>query len=647
MFPVVDNKNRPVRFGSEVARGGEGIVYEVADDPAVLAKIYFKPADTIKTNKLLAMAQAATPEVVKFAAWPSATLHRNRDVVGILMRRAPSRSKPIHELYTPKSRIREFPSANWQFLVNVAANVIRGFAVIHQSGHIIGDVNHGNILVAPNGTTAFIDCDSFQISANGKIFLCEVGVSTYTPPELQNKSFNQIVRTQTHDCFGLAILLFHLLFMGRHPFAGRYSGPGYMPIERAIGECRFAFGRLASNMLMSPPPDSLLLNQVSASLADAFERAFSREAARGCNRPSALEWLTIIEQFQKELTRCKAHKAHLYYHRLAFCPWCPIETHGVTHGVILFIDIDIDVPAGLDIESLWRRINNLASLGDLPPIPTVTNRNLAVPAFSEVRSQGRTRRVRIGIGVFIVIMTICCVVWLNVNGLVALPIIAVAIGIAYRLPLSLQQKRAAAIKHCRECQQRYEQLQARYSSECSESSFKAKVREVSTLREQCSQLQALRRQKIQELEKNKFQHQLHDFLDRINLSDAHIPKIGPGRKAMLTSYGIDTAADVSYGAVTQVPGIGPTYATNLLAWRQAQESKFRFDPSKAIAKPEIEKIDHEIQTRRAQLEDGIMRGVQDAVAAHARILALRKSYQEQLENALLSFAQAEANMKIS
>jgi len=163
------------------------------------------------------MAQSATPDVLKFAAWPSTTLHRNGNLVGLVMRRIPAPSRPIHELYTPKTRIREYPSANWQFLVNVAANVARGFAVMRQNGHIIGDVNHGNILVGPTGITAFIDCDSFQIRSNGQIYLCDVGVSTYTPPELQNKTFSQVVRTQNHDLFGLAVLLFHLLFMGRPP----------------------------------------------------------------------------------------------------------------------------------------------------------------------------------------------------------------------------------------------------------------------------------------------------------------------------------------------------------------------------------------------------------------------------------------------
>ena len=37
-----------------------------------------------------------------------------------------------------------------------------------------------------------------------------------------------------HDRFGLALVVFHLLFMGRHPFAGRYQHADDMPIEQAI-----------------------------------------------------------------------------------------------------------------------------------------------------------------------------------------------------------------------------------------------------------------------------------------------------------------------------------------------------------------------------------------------------------------------------
>ena len=36
-----------------------------------------------------------------------------------------------------------------------------------------------------------------------------------------------------HDNFGLAVLIFQLLFMGRHPFSGRYQRPGRHALSNA------------------------------------------------------------------------------------------------------------------------------------------------------------------------------------------------------------------------------------------------------------------------------------------------------------------------------------------------------------------------------------------------------------------------------
>ena len=110
---------------------------------------------------------------------------------------------------------------------------------------------------------------------------------------------------------------------------------------------------------------------------------------------------------------------------------------------------------------------------------------------------------------------------------------------------------------------------------------------------------------------------------------------------MLASYGIDTAADISYGAITQVPGIGPTYATKLLTWRQSIESRFRFDPQKAIARAEVDKVDREIGDIRLKCEGVLTSGVKDA----ARIVAPRKLYGAQLQSAIRALAQAQVNLK--
>ena len=59
--------------------------------------------------------------------------------------------------------------------------------MVHEHGHLVGDVNHGNALVSGRATVRLIDCDSFQIQAGSRRFLCEVGVSTHVPPELAGR----------------------------------------------------------------------------------------------------------------------------------------------------------------------------------------------------------------------------------------------------------------------------------------------------------------------------------------------------------------------------------------------------------------------------------------------------------------------------
>src|SRR5581483_11019597 len=232
-FRLYDRNGEAVSLLSEVGRGGEGTVYEVADRQDIVAKIYNHSVDNDKALKLSSMADLCNDRLLGLSAWPTDILRDSNDgcTVGFLMQRIHGH-KGIHVLYSPKSRLNEFPNAAWPFLLHAATNLARAFAVIHEHGHVIGDVNHGNVLVSTQAMVKLIDCDSFQIEAAGRTFACGVGVSTHTPPELQGVAFKDITRTINHDCFGLAVLIFQLLFMGRHPFSGQYSGQGEMTLER-------------------------------------------------------------------------------------------------------------------------------------------------------------------------------------------------------------------------------------------------------------------------------------------------------------------------------------------------------------------------------------------------------------------------------
>ncbi|WP_093432565.1 hypothetical protein [Pseudomonas sp. ok266] len=70
-----------------------------------------------------------------------------------------------------------------------------------------------------------------------------------------------------------------------------------------------------------------------------------------------------------------------------------------------------------------------------------------------------------------------------------------------------------------------------------------------------------------------------DFLDRFLIRRATIPGIGPAKTATLTSFGIETAADITASAVRAVPGFGEALTGKMLAWRQSHEAKFRYNTS--------------------------------------------------------------------
>jgi len=202
-----------IHLGQELGRGGEGTVFAIEGHREYVAKVYATPLDQRKIEKLEAMVEAASPAMLRIAAWPMDLLSDPKGVIrGFTMPRAAGR-RDIHELYSPKSRGESFPDADFRFVCHVCANIARAFAVVHEHGHVVGDVNHGNLLVGPDGTVMFIDCDSFQIRTGAHVFTCDVGAPLFTAPELHGQPFRGLVRTQNHDRFGLAVLLFHLLYI--------------------------------------------------------------------------------------------------------------------------------------------------------------------------------------------------------------------------------------------------------------------------------------------------------------------------------------------------------------------------------------------------------------------------------------------------
>lgn len=640
---LYDGKGRLIALGPELGRGGEGSVHEIRDRLDLVAKVYLKSVGQDKAAKLTTMVSLKTERLLKLLAWPVDTLHEHPGgaVAGFLMPRV-TEHKDIHMLYGVKSRLAEYPEACWPFLIQAAANVARAFNVVHEHGHVIGDVNHGGIVVSKKATVRLVDCDSFQVTVQGRQFLCEVGVATHTPPELQGQSFSGTIRTTNHDAFGLAVIIFQLLFMGRHPYSGAYLGAGDMPIEKAIKEYRFAYGPGAPSRLMRQPPGTLSLDAVSQPISQLFERAF----LPGNSRPKPQEWITVLGELSTNLKQCAHNNGHYYLKTLSSCSWCEIEARS---GIIVFGPIYV---AGtwsqgtFNVIGIWAQITAVPSPDHLPAPPDKSS--LIVTASPKAVQMRRSRRLRAfyATGLLIVASTILiamplsgtAVAWLIIiTGLVAIGIVSGGSDRAKREFGNARQ----------EAEKRWRDIEQRWRTQGDEARFSAKVRELEARKIEHQKLPDLRLQKLRRLETDLRERQRHKFLDRYRIDGATISGIGHARKITLRSYGIETADDVYEQAILAVPGFGPSYTAKLLAWRRSIEQRFVFNPAQGVDPADRQAVEREIANTRAKLEQELQSGPAQLRQISHQIVATREAMRPIISDSLKALVQAEKDLENS
>jgi serine/threonine protein kinase len=326
VLTLTDGQGKRVQLAAEIGRGGEAVVYNVRGHDKLVAKLYL-PGKQDEGAKISSMLAIADPRLQSLGAWPTDTLRDGGKIAGFLMPKITGH-RSLFDLTVPKLRLREFPKADWRFLIRTAENTARAFHFIHQAGVVIGDVNHSNLLVANDATIRCIDCDSFQITANAQHWLCRVGTGDYQPPEMQGlASYQGIVRTPNHDNFGLAVIIFRLLFAGRHPFSGRWQGQGDAPsIEEAIKACRYVYSQRRKTGFQ-PPGSALSVDVLPDKVGDMFERAFDPRASNG-GRPTAEQWMVALQALGRTVRQCRSNRWHWFYTGATTCPWCEIEQSG-------------------------------------------------------------------------------------------------------------------------------------------------------------------------------------------------------------------------------------------------------------------------------------------------------------------------------
>lgn len=635
------SRGEEINLDRVIGSGGEGKIYNLRDNGEVVVKIYNRRIGEEKTDKLSAMVRLQNSRLACISAWPIDTLHSERSgpAQGFTMKKVLGKS--IHLLYSPKSRIVEFPGAGWDFLLHAAANLARAFAVVHECGHVIGDVNHSNAYIQNDATVMLIDCDSFQINDSGRKYLCEVGVMTHQPPELQNiSSFRGVVREENHDNFGLAVLIFQLLFMGRHPFSGKYLGEGEMPIERAIQEYRFAYGSSAKSRLMEEPPNAISIKAVPEEVFKLFERAFMQE-----HRPKALEWVLALGRLRTRLKAC-SNPFHKYYEVLSSCPLCEVESKT---GIILFNYTGAVSGSQriFNITAILKEIGSIQGPGELPPIPSKASLKLSpTKEYISYRNKRSAKRI---MSAFTAAAGILAIVITGIEPSGAILVMMAALAVVGFMAVYGRGESSSMLKKARAEFYRAGIELDMYINEwygtASDKKFNNFKSKLLKLGGEYNDLTAKGQRMLREAEANLRKYQLQKFLDSFRIYDAKIDKINHTKKATLQSYGIETAADIDPRYLAVIPGIGPKYANNLMEWRRKIESRFVFNPNKGVDRFQLAEIHKKINEEKLKLETELSKG-----AAQLKLIAdetknIRRELMQKIDKALMEYAQAEANLK--
>lgn len=265
----VGNGKRAVKLGAHVAAGGEGDIYEVSGTQ--VAKIYMPSAVTTHKRDKLSLLLAhgvALPGV----CFPTAMLYNERDeFVGYLMPRA--KGHVLRHLLNNRAYLQQhFPNWKKRDMVQLCLTVLQLFHRLHELNVIIGDINLDNILVESPSKVHFVDTDSYQVEN----YPCPVGTAHFTAPEIQGCRYPEFLRTEGHERFAVATLLFMMMMMGKAPYAMQGGGDLTENIRR--GEFSYPMGNVTNRL--APQGDwRFLWSHLSKPIKQAFFDTFHRDGA--------------------------------------------------------------------------------------------------------------------------------------------------------------------------------------------------------------------------------------------------------------------------------------------------------------------------------------------------------------------------------
>jgi DNA-binding helix-hairpin-helix protein with protein kinase domain len=291
-----------------LASGGEAAVYTVPQYPNVVVKLYndrvLNERRTALTEKIEALCQPTFDAFKKHPAlsWPRFSVFDDQGRWrGYAMRRVSGVSMKL--LAHAMAYREHFPNLTRADIVSYLIALVKAVEFLHARGVLLGDYNLLNFLCDPNShTVALIDCDSWQVTVNGRTYRNPVAVADLLAPELHGKRLAEVDRTLESEYFSLAILIFQALMLGRHPYD--VIGSDGTPSEN-IRRGYFPYGIGGGGIPKGPWYN--IWSHLPYSIKEQFCTTFKEGVKDPSKRTTTAQWKELLVRYRREIVVKKWH----------------------------------------------------------------------------------------------------------------------------------------------------------------------------------------------------------------------------------------------------------------------------------------------------------------------------------------------------
>ena len=314
MVQYFDSQSRSIKLGKRIGSGGEAILYAVQNQPQSVAKIW-RSSDPARAVKLQAALRNTPGNLDKYRSqawivWPTSAIKDDQGtVVGYVMPFVDhDRFHESQHFFNPLAR-QELGKRHGLHIPDItlttaARNIALAATILHSAGHVIGDVNEKNILIDLLGNVALVDIDSIQIQERStkQVYRCTVARPEFLSPRLQGKNLRDVDRTVEDDNFGIPIVIFKLLFDGRHPYQSRLDPNDPNQIQDLADKIKdnlFPYNEdntVPDEYKIKIPEYQRTWELLRTDLKALFQRTYDPFYTQFQRRPTAQDWVAALDR---------------------------------------------------------------------------------------------------------------------------------------------------------------------------------------------------------------------------------------------------------------------------------------------------------------------------------------------------------------